>query len=52
MDTKILFCRHWWRVCWRKWQTARGKRARKVIRAEMREAAKVIVDLKKEAGNG
>jgi hypothetical protein len=52
MDAKILFCKHWWRVCYRRYQDTKG-RTRKVLRAEMRETVKTVLELRNaEVSNG
>ena len=49
MDTRIAFCRHWWKFCYHCYLSARSKRARKAHRVNMRETVKTILEFKKEA---
>lgn len=44
-DVKVLFCKHWWRVCYRRFGAAglrQGKR--KALRREMRRTAMVVLE--------
>lgn len=45
MDTKYLFFRHWWRVCYHRYQVTKGKRQRQKLRDEMRRTALEIGNL-------
>ena len=47
VDTRVLFAKHWWRVCFHSYLAAHSKRARKASRAEMRAAAKAVLELVK-----
>jgi hypothetical protein len=49
MDPKIAFCKHWWRVCYRRYQVTNVKRARKTLRKAMREAATTVLSILKGA---
>ena len=49
MDSRILFAKHWWFVCFRRWQVAKSRRAQKMLRRQMRKTAMTVLEMYKEA---
>lgn len=48
MDTRILFAKHWWKVCFHLYLSAHSQRTRKAKRAEMRKTAMTVLAFRAE----
>jgi hypothetical protein len=45
LEVKTAFCRHYWRLCYRKRLASKSQKVRKKLRKEMRKTAEYIVEI-------